>query len=419
MQQDLYIKRFLNPQVLIGLILLSGIIGYFSSIIPLNNWHFSLVEYDSSSLPFFSPLSKFLADILGFDGQTIWNQDLTILSTISAVLSMLAIWILFASVPRDQQSWAIPLMIILILGAISFLAISSFALHHSLFWFGFSLLVVSNGNSQKTAQKPLLLFILNLVALTVLLGSSIAGIFIGCISIFFGSKSRNQVLLKGAAILLSIGILLSIINSYFSEIQTYIFSIYNYEFTIGSKQLAGADLPWYFPLSRILYSVPPAIIALMLPSLLKDGFSLKKNTFPKVSLIAISLGFVCFPFMGNVGGFDVFFVIPVLLVCTVQSLNSNWIASLSRKIKWAVVAFALLISTPELLQLTRMSPYQYLHSNVLGPSFKQMIVEGEGEYLNMAGLSLLKKEFEKADTLLLATNFGDWKRPGVKTATIY
>lgn len=405
MNKNSHFHHLLSPWTLIGSLVVGGFIAIFSLLMPLNNWHLSILT-DTSTFHSFSPIAKVLANLFyksNVEGAI--EQAPVGLNILSALFSITALWLLFAKINQKNQTWGVPLLIILAMGSISFLWVGAFALHHSMFWLGLLLLSHGEAYARRLAAIKPSLFLLYFFAFLLLLGSSLPGLLFVIISLPFGFKSKALVGVKVATAFLAMLVIFLIYPTYFIDLHEYTQWIQYQIFSLNGSYISGAELGWSFSIGKMLGQSSLATLLLTLSALFFGGFRLVDITLSRVSIVCVLLLIIWVPAVGNLGGFDLLFLFPVFAISVIDFLNSERIENLSNKVRWGIVGACLLLSVPSIIQLVDASPYQYLHNNLLGYDIEKQLTDGDGEYLNISGITLLQRELANDESPSITINF--------------
>lgn len=372
-------------------LIIVGVAGIFCLGIPINNWHLSILYGADYGLSTFSPLSESILQL--FWSAACTNCEFTEVpplgpNIISLCFFALGCIFLFSKASSSSKAWLTPVLTTLCVGAVGYLYINSFSIQHSATWLGLTMVANTMGKKGEHSPTTLLLFALSAFLLS---SSSLPGAFLAILSIPFGSRKR--LLARTIAVIAAFVLCLLIFKGYIQEIETFIQSSLNQNFALGGDYVSGKELPRFYAVIAALLLLPVPIFVLSIVHLVLFKPSLH---FGSLSLGALLLLFLIFPSLANIGGLGLWILLPICLIFLVQSAENPIRRSLPKLGRWGLIAVPVLLVLPDLWQWTSPSQYLYAQGNWMGPNLKEQLINGDGDFLNLAGWKLLE-EAQKND----------------------
>ncbi len=392
--------HFFNKWVLLATGLFAILLFAMASQVPLNYWHHSKFSFapDFAFNDFF-PLITVFGSILGSVNAPVDLSNFQLYSHLAAFSLSLAFWLLFSLV-QEKGFKALLVAVLVLLTQSNMLWWGAISINLSLSILGIAILIFAFNCENKSILINAILFI---AAYFFMLGSSIFAWALLPVLVVSSFLYKKKWLASFLGIALAIALLFVSNTSLFGNITFYFENANSGIFSLKGEILRGKELGTAYSIWAILHNFNLGLVLISGAALLAFKNSDNKGSI-FIGLVGIVLSLFA-PLVIGIGGFALFILAIPLAFGAIEF--HNWLAQKSQKLALPVVlALVLVFGFKGLTSWFTFSPYQYFQSISLFETQGQMIAEGEGEFLNMAGLSLLKSEIEsaeKGDTL--ATNF--------------
>ncbi|MGB0430360.1 MAG: tetratricopeptide repeat protein, partial [Bacteroidia bacterium] len=394
--------HFLNKWVLVAAGLFFVLLFVMAGQVPLNYWHHSKFSFAQDFvLNEFFPLITIFGKILGGSQSPVNHNNFQIYSYLSAAFLGLSCWLLFAVVAKLKGSKAIVISVVVLLTQVNFLWWGVIALNLSISTLGAVLFVVLITH---TIEKVWLNFLGFFTAFFLLLGGSIlAWALLPALLLAAFLKKKNRVAVP-IALVLACGVIYLVNTNLFYNFTMYFQNAKNGVFALNGIIYRGKELGFAYGFWALIRNFNLALILLALLA----TFALKriKMLGSLVLIPFVGLGLVLvLPLLAGISGISAFLVMPPLVVLSIYGYE--FISQKFDKIALPITLILIVVlGFKGITAWFGFSPYQYYQSLFPFESKGVAIAEGEGEYLNMAGLNLLNSVVGKAtkgDTI--ATNF--------------
>jgi tetratricopeptide (TPR) repeat protein len=381
-----------------------------------NNWHGFLLGGPSQVWADFFPLAPLVIKWLnpnpvyanGFSG-------LLPLHLVSATAAFMAFALFFSLPALRRQPYYSFIALLAFIGQLNSLWLMSFSLGISLSLLGLALIIKSFTLSNATTTRPILVPVCAFAGYVALLGASPLALPLVVAGIVFGLL-RRQFMAFVLPIVLAMVACLLIWPSYIDQLLDYYTQMAQLPMAHRGAMVPGASLPFYYGFAAFIRSANPLVWALplaALPYAVRNKKTIRKNPL-FLGALAVTGVLALLP---EAAGKSAHFLMPLslpLLYIGVLGIHKTALIRNKRSGIWVLLLASVLLSYPGWWGLARLSPYQYLVPGAPFASLPKQFSQHSGDYLNMAGNTLLLKEISTlhpTDTLATNFDFGAMKSP--------